>query len=113
MSTLKLILTEGNNIYPNPNDNSKDLFRRLTGESSELPFISLLEFNNTIRPILIDYGIKYKIYREGEETLTDAVIEAVGLLEKVTASIIVCDCASDSAYSLMNEAINLLKKATP
>lgn len=109
MKTLRLILTKDNNVYPNPDDNSKDLFRRLTGESSELPFISILEFNNTIRPILIDYGIKYTIYREGEEKVTDAVIEALRILEQVTASIISCDC--DSAYSLMNEAINILKKA--
>ena len=106
MKTLKLILTKGNNIYPNPNDNSKDLFCRLTGESSELPFISLLEFNNTIRPILIDYGIKYTIYTEGEEALTDAIIEAIGLLEKV-----VCECGNDT--QLKKEAISILKKALP
>jgi hypothetical protein len=106
MKTLRLILTKGNNIYPDPNDNSKDLFRRLTGESSELPFISLLEFNNTICPILIDYGIKYKIYREGEETLIEAVIEAVNILEKM-----ICDY--ESSYYLKEKAINLLKKAIP
>ena len=106
MKTLRLILTKGNNIYPDPNDNSKDLFCRLTGQSIALPFISILEFNNTILPILIDYGIKYKIYREGEETLTDAVIEAVKILEQVC-----CEC--DSAYKLRDKAINILKKALP
>ena len=106
MSTLKLILTKGNNIYPDPNDNSKDLFRRLTGESSELPFMHILEFNNTIRPILVDYGINYKIYREGEETLTDAIYEAIGLLEKA-------DPKSYFAHQRIYKAINILKKALP
>ncbi len=104
MKTLRLILTKGNNIYPD--DNSKDLFRRLTGESSELPFISLLEFNNTIRPILIDYGINYTIYREGEEKVTGAIYEAIGLLEKA-------DPKSYFAHQRIANAINILKKALP
>ena len=104
MITLKLILTKDNNVYPNPDDNSKDLFRRLTGDPSALPFISIQDFNNDIKPILVEYGINYALYREGEEKLTDAVIEALGILKKIC-------CAYESDYQLKNKAINILKKA--
>lgn len=105
MKTLRLILTKGNCIYPNPDDDNT-LFCRLTGKSSAIPFIYVSEFNNVLKPILVDYGIKYTISREGEGALTDAVIEALRILEKVC-----CEC--DSAYQLRDKAINILKKAIP
>ena len=105
MKTLRLILTKDNCVYPNhnPNDASdSDLFRRLTDKAR----ITVSEFNYALKPILVDYGIKYTISREGEEKVTDAIIEAVRILEKVC-----CEC--DSAYQLRDKAINILKKAIP
>ena len=107
MKTLKLVLTKENTIYPDySDDDGIDLYCRLTRKSNIFPAISIHKFNGDLKPVLIDYGIKYTIYREGEEKVTDAIIEAVRILEKVC-----CEC--DSAYQLRDKAINILKKAIP
>lgn len=107
MKTLKLILTKENTIYPDPSDDDGvDLYCRLTRKSSVITAISIQEFNGDLKQVLINYGIKYTIYRKGEEKVTDAIIEAIRLLEKVC-----CEC--DSAYQLRDKAINILKKAIP
>ena len=107
MKTLRLILTKEDYIYHDHNDGaSEELFCRLTGKSSAFPTISIQDFNNDIKPILIDWGISYTLCREGEEKVAEAIIEAVNILEKM-----VCDY--ESSYQIKEKAINILKKAIP
>lgn len=97
MKTLILIIDEEGFIKSD--FESETLFRKLVGSH----IIHKDYFNSEIKPLLLEYGIKYVVYRDGRVAVSKVIIEAINLLEKVC-----CDNTRSSVFK--NKAIELLRE---